>query len=431
MIANMSIRAKIVLAFGIILLANLIAGGAILLSNETLRKNVDWTIHTYQVIGQADLLLGSMVDQETGLRGFIITGNEANLDPLKAGTTAFDEHWTKLKDLTSDNPAQQKRLDGIRADAESWQKNVSSVAIALRRTPGSETKAGDLERTGAGKQYFDKIRKAIADMKDMEASLLGSRADAMASAQMTIIASVVVSVLIIIILALAAAYVLNRMIAVPLRGAVDVMDKLRNEEYGVQVADTERKDEIGLVNKALVVFRDGLAAAEKVRQEQAARGDRTAPARQARAARQRLRRAHAAARRRLRRIVLGSAGAARNLSATAEETSRQAQAVSSAAEEAAANVETVAASSEEMAASVKEINVQVTHSTTVTETAFSEAEASNQRITELATAASAIGDVINLIKGIADQTNLLALNATIESARAGEAARGSRSSPPR
>ncbi|MQT11856.1 methyl-accepting chemotaxis protein [Segnochrobactrum spirostomi] len=425
MITNMSIRAKIALAFGIILLANLIAGGAILLSNDTVRKNVDWTIHTYQVLGEADLLLSSMVDQETGLRGFIITGNEANLDPLKAGTAAFDEHWTKLKDLTSDNPAQQKRLDAIREDAEAWQKNVSGVAIALRRTPGSETKAGDLERTGAGKQYFDKIRKAIADMKGMEASLLGARSDAMASAQWTIIASVVVSVLTIIVLAIAAAYVLNRMIAVPLRGAVDVMDKLRNEDYGVQVADTERKDEIGLVNKALVVFRDGLAAAAKVRQEQAAREEIE---RRQLAKREQLAGAFVE---RMQQLATGFAesssevaGAARNLSATAEETSRQAQAVSSAAEEAASNVETVAASSEEMAASVKEINVQVTHSTTVTETAFSEAEASNQRITELATAAAAIGDVINLIKGIADQTNLLALNATIESARAGEAGKG-------
>ena len=56
--------------------------------------------------------------------------------------------------------------------------------------------------------------------------------------------------------------------------------------------------------------------------------------------------------------------------------------------------------------------------------AFTEAEASNARITALASAASAIGDVVNLIRDIAGQTNLLALNATIEAARAGEAGKG-------
>jgi methyl-accepting chemotaxis protein len=45
-------------------------------------------------------------------------------------------------------------------------------------------------------------------------------------------------------------------------------------------------------------------------------------------------------------------------------------------------------------------------------------------VSELAKAATRIGDVVELINTIAGQTNLLALNATIEAARAGEAGRG-------
>jgi methyl-accepting chemotaxis protein len=48
----------------------------------------------------------------------------------------------------------------------------------------------------------------------------------------------------------------------------------------------------------------------------------------------------------------------------------------------------------------------------------------DNRVGELAQAASRIGDVVELINTIAGQTNLLALNATIEAARAGEAGRG-------
>ena len=118
------------------------------------------------------------------------------------------------------------------------------------------------------------------------------------------------------------------------------------------------------------------------------------------------------------------ADSAKNLSATAEETARQAQAVAAAAEEAASNVQTVSAASEELAASVREIGSQVGHSADVADTAYAEAETSNVRIGALATAAAAIGDVVNLISNIAGQTNLLALNATIEAARAGEAGKG-------
>lgn len=47
-----------------------------------------------------------------------------------------------------------------------------------------------------------------------------------------------------------------------------------------------------------------------------------------------------------------------------------------------------------------------------------------QRIEQLAKSGDAIGNVVDMIKGITDQTNLLALNAAIEAARAGEHGRG-------
>ncbi|QDM25175.1 hypothetical protein FNL56_02685 [Tardiphaga sp. vice304] len=56
--------------------------------------------------------------------------------------------------------------------------------------------------------------------------------------------------------------------------------------------------------------------------------------------------------------------------------------------------------------------------------AVEQARKTNNRVSELAKAATRIGDVVELINTIAGQTNLLALNATIEAARAGEAGRG-------
>ncbi|PIO97779.1 hypothetical protein CJ014_18660 [Pleomorphomonas carboxyditropha] len=211
----------------------------------------------------------------------------------------------------------------------------------------------------------------------------------------------------------------------PLNGSLDVMDALGKGELAVAIAGADRRDEVGTIAKALEVLRGQLRTAETARQEQKAREEAE---RQLLARRETLANAFVGRMQDLANGFAQSSGevadAARNLSATAEETSRQAQAVASAAEEAASNVQTVASSSEEMAASVKEINGQVAHSAAVADTAFNEAEASNVRITALAAAAAAIGDVINLIKGIADQTNLLALNATIEAARAGEAGKG-------
>ncbi|MFX7764227.1 hypothetical protein ABTK05_21440, partial [Acinetobacter baumannii] len=81
-----------------------------------------------------------------------------------------------------------------------------------------------------------------------------------------------------------------------------------------------------------------------------------------------------------------------DLSATAEETSRQAGEVAGAAEIASINVQTVAASTEELAASVREINQQVMKSAESAETAVGEAKRSEAQIRDLAGSADRIGD---------------------------------------
>jgi methyl-accepting chemotaxis protein len=222
-----------------------------------------------------------------------------------------------------------------------------------------------------------------------------------------------------------AVLLISRGISAPIGGMMKVMEAMGHGDLGQAVTGTERRDEIGAMAQSLEVLRGQLAAAEQARAAQTAADA---------AAREQVRRRQSLVDNFVSRMTTLAAGfdkssgevadAAKNLSATAEETSRQAQAVGAAAEEAASNVQTVAASSEELAASVREINGQMAHSTRVSDMAYAEAESSHGRIDLLASAASAIGDVINLIKGIADQTNLLALNATIEAARAGEAGKG-------
>jgi hypothetical protein len=112
------------------------------------------------------------------------------------------------------------------------------------------------------------------------------------------------------------------------------------------------------------------------------------------------------------------------LTSTAERSRELAARVTSASGEASSNVQSVAAATEQFASSVNEIGRQVQESSRISGEAVSQARRTNDRVGELAKAASRIGDVVELINTIAGQTNLLALNATIEAARAGEAGRG-------
>ncbi|TXN83957.1 methyl-accepting chemotaxis protein [Methylobacterium sp. WL8] len=111
------------------------------------------------------------------------------------------------------------------------------------------------------------------------------------------------------------------------------------------------------------------------------------------------------------------------LNATGQTSESAGRAASSAAET-TVNVQSVAAAVEEFSASNAEITRQMTHFSSVTAQAVTEAQQAMENVSTLSETSQRIGVVVGLINSIANQTNLLALNATIEAARAGPAGRG-------
>jgi methyl-accepting chemotaxis protein len=226
-------------------------------------------------------------------------------------------------------------------------------------------------------------------------------------------------------IALTVVYLTNRTIVPPILGMVGAMGRLAGGDHSVEIPATDKHDEIGLMARAVVVFKENMIKAKEL------------AAKEAEAVNQRMARARrvneltddfdADISSVLRSVASASTelqATASSMTATAEETSCQATAVSAATEEASVNVQTVAAASEELATSVTEISRQVTQSANIAQKAVSEADRTNTTVQGLLNEASSIGDVVKLITEIASQTNLLALNATIEAARAGEAGRG-------
>nr|WP_321445661.1 methyl-accepting chemotaxis protein [uncultured Cohaesibacter sp.] len=215
-------------------------------------------------------------------------------------------------------------------------------------------------------------------------------------------------------------------IANPLVAIASVMARLSDQDFSVTIPDQDRKDEVGRMAKAVQIFKEKMAEAERLKAHQL-EAEKQAE-QQKKAMMRQLANEFEGAVGAVVETVTSSAtelnATASLMAANAEETSNQATAVAAASEEATSNVQTVAAATEELSASVNEIGRQVAESKEISTQAVAEASSANMTVTELMEGARKIGSVVEMIQDIANQTNLLALNATIEAARAGEAGKG-------
>ena len=230
---------------------------------------------------------------------------------------------------------------------------------------------------------------------------------------------------VLLVLGAGLAFLIGRSLVRPITAMTQAMVKLASGDLAVVVPERGRGDEVGDMAQAVEVFKQNAvkALAQGVEQLEAARAKEERAERMATLVK-------------TFETQIGSfvgqlssssgelEATARSMSGTAEQANGRAVTVAAAAEQASAGVQTVAAASEQLSASIGEIGRQVAQSPMMSGRAVDEARRTDGIVRALSDGALRIGQVVELIQGIAGQTNLLALNATIEAARAGDAGKG-------
>ncbi len=348
-------------------------------------ENRKWVEHTNSVIGQANEILASAVDMETGMRGYLLAGKEAFLAPYKQGGKRFTDLVSELKTTVADNPAQVALLDETATTIDGWKANVVTPTIDLRRKIGDAKTMDDMAGLigeARGKQYFDKFRGVMGEFTSIEEGLMeqrkGDNESTVATTNTTILASAIGAILLGILFVV----MLSRSITRPLLRAVKAAEQVASGDLDVEI-EVSSRDEVGQLMQAL----------------QSMVG-------------------------KLRGVVANVKGATANVAGGSEQISASGQQLSQGATEQAASLEEISSSMEEMAANIRQSADNAGQTEQIAQKAATDAQAGGQAVTQAVTAMKDIAGKISIIEEVARQTNLLALNAAIEAARAGEHGKG-------
>lgn len=405
---SFGVRARLLFGFGLVLAVFLISA---ILTFVQFQKNItnnDWTRHTYEVLLDAEQILLSLVDIETGLRGYLLTGRDEFLTPLREGEKTFQAAFESAKRRTSDNAQQQGRLNELQRTYEGWRSRVVDVEIATR----AATENAALDELAAlileanGKQYMDAMRGLIADFEAEERQLLAARAEA--EVQSTRITTLILSlgVLLAISVGVFVSLFFSGRLIRQLGAEPEVAVQLAQEISQGNLNTTLNADNFpkGSIAEAMLQMVTQLKSIVREIQGSSSQLEVTSM-----------------------QLSTGSEKSIRELWVQKE----QAESVATAMNEMVATVNEVAKTTQFAAQTTQNTDQQVTEGGQLIESSVKsildlhhDIEETATVIAQLSAESKEIGQVMEVIRSVAEQTNLLALNAAIEAARAGEQGRG-------
>jgi len=197
----------------------------------------------------------SLLDMETGQRGFLLTGQEESLEPFNKGQVIFNQKIDDLKSLIrrSSTSSILQSVNRIVFLENQWEEKAALPEIDSRRLmneqPATMKDVTALIEGAAGKNIMDSIRVQLREFIEVEEDLMNSREMESADEQTRSEVLVLVGVLAILLISISWALWLANNIATPLLQVIKNLDEISQGNIRDEMIKLDREDEVGTLGK--------------------------------------------------------------------------------------------------------------------------------------------------------------------------------------
>ena len=200
--------------------------------------------HTYEVLLRSEALLSAMRDAETGQRGYLLTGEDAFLEPYLAVRDGVQGQLEDLRQGTTNSEA-RGHLDAMEPLLDAKLAELAKV-IELRRHQDLKAVLAVVS-AGRGRRLMDAIRAEMHGFSQIEANALAQRDADIQLKLRNLFAVIIVASLFTLLFALSFAVLIVRQTGQRLRNLVHVQTRhLLDEQEAIS----------GQLNQAYTTMRD-------------------------------------------------------------------------------------------------------------------------------------------------------------------------------
>lgn len=200
-------------------------------------------------------LQGAYVDQETGLRGYLLSGVEGFLEPLTAAEPTIAAEQRLLGSVV---PEMAGSLAAVVAAHDDWWTDAAQPLIDLRRA-GDAAQASTLSAQGAGKDRFDVLRQRIDALRTQIRGEADEVATDAASAHRRLVGVLTAVAVLGVALGVGAVRLQRRWVLAPLDRLGDDVAAVARGDFAHPIRDDGLR-ELATVGRGVATMRDRLTA---------------------------------------------------------------------------------------------------------------------------------------------------------------------------